>query len=75
MLEIIILVIAGTILAVVLMLWLVGERWRLLRRSTWTSLRAGGLRNLLNFRSLHMYVYLRWYNQYLKALGKVDDKG
>jgi len=70
-LEIVILIIAGAILATVLILWLAGERWRLLRRSTWESLRAGGLRNLLNFRSLHMYVYLRWYNQYLKTLIRI----
>jgi len=61
----IILVVVGAILLGGLVLWLFGERWRLLRRSTWESLKAGGLRNLFNFRSLHMYVYLRWTNQYI----------
>ena len=71
MAKIVIPAIAVAMLMAVLILWLAGERWRLLRRSTWEGLRAGGLRNLLNFRSLHMYVYLRWYNQYLKALIRI----
>ena len=66
--KIIILVIVGAILASGVVVWLLGERWRLLRRSTWEAAKAGGLRNLLNFRTLHFYVYLRFYNFYVKTL-------
>ncbi len=41
-------------------LWLFGERWRLLRPSTLSMLREGG--------SLHGYVYGRWTNQYIHVL-------
>ena len=68
MTEIIILTIVGALIVTALIFWLVGERWRLLRRSTWEGFKAGGLRNLLNFRSLHMYVYLRWYNRYIRMV-------
>jgi len=66
----IILIIIGAILLAALVLWLFGERWRLLRRSTWESLKAGGLRNLLNLKSLDMYIYKRWTNQYVGILIK-----
>jgi ferredoxin len=68
MMEIVILIVVGAILIAGLILWLFGERWRLLRRSTWESLKTGGLRGVLSLRSLHMYIYLRWYNQYIKTL-------
>ncbi len=58
------------ILTVVLVSWLLGERWSLMRRSTWEVAKAGGLRNLLNFRTLHMYVYLRCYKLYVRILTK-----
>ena len=64
----ILLVIVGVLLIVVAGLWIFGERGRLLRPSTWDGLRAGGLGNLLNLRSLHMYVYGRWTNQYINVL-------
>jgi ferredoxin len=51
-----------------LALWLVGERGRLLRRSTWRAVREGGLRSLLNLKALHLYVYFRWSNQYIDTL-------
>jgi len=70
MLGTIFFIIIGLFLIGLLGLWLFGERWRLLRRSTWEGLRASGLRNLLNFRALHMYIYGRWTNQYINLLIK-----
>ncbi|MFC1714691.1 4Fe-4S binding protein [Candidatus Poribacteria bacterium] len=61
---------ACIILAVILVSWLLGERWSLMRRSTWEAAKAGGLRNLLNFRTLHMYVYLRCYKLYVRIVTK-----
>ena len=61
-------IILGVLLTVVAGLWIFGERGRLLRSSTWEGLRAGGLKNFLNLRSLHMYVYGRWTNQYIDVL-------
>ncbi|ODS39395.1 MAG: hypothetical protein A7315_11125 [Candidatus Altiarchaeales archaeon WOR_SM1_79] len=52
----------------VLALWLFGERWRLMRPSTWKLVREGGLRRFLDLGSLHGYIYLRWNNQYVKLL-------
>lgn len=66
--KIIILVMVGAILTSGLVIWLSGERWRLLRRSTWEVAKAGGMRNLLNFKTLHFYVYLRFYNFYVKTV-------
>jgi len=63
-----ILVFVGVLFAVVLLLWLFGERWRPLRSSTWKMMREGGLRRFLNLSSLHGYTYLRWTNQYIKLL-------
>jgi Pyruvate/2-oxoacid:ferredoxin oxidoreductase delta subunit len=64
----IILIIFAALILTALILWLIGERGRLLRRSTWETMRAGGLRPLLNFKALHAYVYGRWTNQYMKVL-------
>jgi ferredoxin len=64
----ILLAILGTVLVALLSLWIFGERGRFLRSSTWQGLRAGGFRNLLNLKSLHMYIYGRWTNQYIDAL-------
>jgi len=61
-------VVVGSLLIAALTLWLFGERWRLLRRSTWRFLREGGLRRLLNGDALHAYAYGRWTNQYINAL-------
>jgi ferredoxin len=62
------LIVLGVLLAALLVLWIFGERGRLMRRSTWEALRGGGLRNLLNLKSLHGYIYSRWTNQYLDIL-------
>jgi Pyruvate/2-oxoacid:ferredoxin oxidoreductase delta subunit len=63
---IIILTVAGVLLALLCTLWLFGERWRPLRRSTWRMTREGGV----GLKALHGYVYGRWTNQYIKALIK-----
>ena len=68
MIRTILLVILGVLLIAVACLWIFGERGRLLFVSTWQGLRAGGLGNLLNLKSLHMYVYGRWTNQYINVL-------
>jgi ferredoxin len=64
----IIIIVLGVLLAAALGLWISGERGRLLRPSTWKTVRAGGWRNLLNLKSLHGYVYSRWTTRYLKVL-------
>jgi ferredoxin len=61
-------VIIVIILLTVFGLWLFGERWRLLRPSTWTVMRELGLRRILNLTGPHAYVYARWTNQYVKVL-------
>jgi ferredoxin len=60
----IILVILGLVVASVIVLWLFGERWRLLRPSTWQRMRTGGV----GLDALHAYVYGRWTNQYVGFL-------
>lgn len=76
----IMLLVFGVLLAAILGVWLFGERGRLLRSSTWEGMRLGGLRNLLNLNTLHMYVYGRWTNQYIDALihrifPRLDERG
>ena len=61
MLGTIILIVVEALLISVLALWLVGERWRPLRPSTWKFLRTAGLRRVLNLGALHAYVHARWY--------------
>ena len=58
---------AGVLLAV-LALWLFGERWRLMRTSTWNFLQEAGLRRILSLSVLHSYFYGRWTNQYINVL-------
>jgi NAD-dependent dihydropyrimidine dehydrogenase PreA subunit len=61
----ILLIVLGVILVSIIILWLVGERWRLLRKSTLNWIREGGLRRFLTFSTLHGYTYIRWQNQYV----------
>jgi len=68
MLWIILGIIIGILLITILILWLIGERWRLLRPSTWQILRANGLRRVLNFSAIHGYIYGRWTIKYLDIL-------
>jgi Pyruvate/2-oxoacid:ferredoxin oxidoreductase delta subunit len=53
--------------AVVLLgtLWLVGERGRWLRRSTWRVWRENGWWSIFTFRGWHGYIYSRWPRQYI----------
>ena len=58
----------GYIFAVILgmiSLWFLGERGKLLRESTRRFMREQGLRNILNFKAVHGYVYMRWTRQYI----------
>ncbi len=75
MLGTVILIVVGALLVAVVILWLFGERWRLLRPSTWKMVREGGLRRFLNLSSLHGYIYLRWTNQYIKLLFNLPPPG
>ncbi|MEA3334965.1 MAG: 4Fe-4S binding protein [Chloroflexota bacterium] len=51
-------------------LWLFGERWRPVRRSTIGYFRSAGMSRWLE--ALHGYVYVRWSNQYIGiGLGQV----
>ncbi len=65
MLGTIILIAIGALVAALVLLWLFGERWRLLRPSTWRMMREGDPHPL---RGLHGYVYGRWSNQYVSFL-------
>jgi hypothetical protein len=51
-------------------LWILGERGRLLRKSTWVMMKEAGLKRNLNLSSLHAYGYARWLKQYVGILGK-----
>jgi Pyruvate/2-oxoacid:ferredoxin oxidoreductase delta subunit len=57
--------IISALLLSLLAFWLIGERGRLLRRSTWLSLREGGIWAFLDLRMLHLYFYGRWPKQYI----------
>jgi len=67
LLSVILVIIAG-VLGGGAVLWLYGERWRLLRFSTRKFAREGGLRQLLGFKGLHGYVYGRWIKEYIHVL-------
>ena len=71
---------SSAMLAVVLGLWLLGERGRILRPSTWQSIHSAGVRRLFNGAALHSYVYGRWTNQYLNVclnwiFPRLDESG
>jgi ferredoxin len=68
MLPTLILIILAVVLVGGMVLWLYGERWRLLRPSTWRFMQVAGLRRILNLSSLHGYVYGRWVREYLNLL-------
>lgn len=63
--SIIIVIVIGVLLAALLSIWLLGERWRPLRPSTRKMVREAGLRRLLTLNTLHGYIYNRWRNQYI----------
>lgn len=60
MLATVVLALVAALLILVLALWLLGERGRLMRPSTWRLIREGG--------RLHGYVYGRWTRQYINLL-------
>lgn len=68
MLSSIILITAAALVATVVIVWMYGERWRPLRRSTWNMMREAGLRRFLNLSGLHGYVYGRWIKEYIGVL-------
>ncbi len=68
MLSTIIFIVIVAFLVATLSLWLFGERWRLMRPSTWQMLREAGLRRVLNLSALHAYIYARWTRQYIRVL-------
>jgi len=68
MLGTIILIVVGALLVTVIVLWLYGEQWHPLRRSTWRFMRQVGLRRILNGSGLHGYIYGRWIKEYINVL-------
>jgi len=64
MITAVILAVVGACILLALALWLFGERWKLLRRSTWQIVRERGI----GVTSLHGYIYTRWTNQYVRLL-------
>ncbi len=68
MLGTIILIVVGAILVTFIVLWLSGEHWHPLRRSSWVFIRQVGLRRILNGSALHGYVYGRWIKEYISVL-------
>ena len=68
MLGTIILIVVGALLVTVIVLWLYGEHWHPLRRSTWRFMRQVGLQRILNGSALHGYVYGRWIKEYIHVL-------
>ena len=68
MLQIITLIVVGSLLLAALILWLYGEHWRPFRLSTWRFMREAGLRRFLDFSALHAYVYGRWIKEYIHLL-------
>lgn len=59
------LIAGGLALTLLSMLWIAGERGRLLRRSTRALLREHGWRGALNGAFWHSYLYGRWTDQYI----------
>ncbi len=49
----------------IVLLWLIGERWSLIKGSTKRFLREAGIKRVLTLSVLHSYFYGRWTNQYI----------
>lgn len=56
---------AATVAAAGLTAWIAGERGVRPLRSTRQLMREHGIKNILNLRALHAYVYMRWTRQYI----------
>jgi Pyruvate/2-oxoacid:ferredoxin oxidoreductase delta subunit len=68
MLSAILLIVFGILLVSMFVGWLYGERWRLLRPSSWRFMQEAGLKRNLTLNSLHGYVYGRWVKEYVNLL-------
>lgn len=66
MFETILAVVVGAIVLLVAIIWLVGERGRLLMPSTLRFFQEGGLSRILSLGTLHGYVYMRWQKSYIR---------
>jgi len=62
------LIVGGVVATAAFLLWMYAEHWRLLRSSTRKMLREFGFKNILNFKALHSYIYIRWTGQYVNIL-------
>jgi ferredoxin len=61
-------IISLSVILILLFVFLViGERGRILLPSTWKFIKTGGWTRLLNFKTLHGYIYMRWQKLYLSA--------
>ena len=60
--------IIGAPVLAALVVWVTGERGRLLRRTTRVVLRESGIESVFNLRAIHMYVYGRWTAKYISVL-------
>lgn len=67
MFEIVIIIAIG-LLSIILIVWIKGERGRLLQPSTWKFMKASGIKRILNFKAIHAYVYGRWIKEYIYVL-------
>lgn len=66
----IILIVFSVFLLIFLVLWLLGERGKLLMPSTKKFIQTAGVTRFFNFNALHGYIYMRLQKQYLKFLIK-----
>lgn len=64
--------IIGALILTGLILWLIGERGRIILPSTGRFIRMAGLRRFLSFSTLHGYIYMRLQKQYLNFLIKAN---
>lgn len=55
----------GVAVVIVAVIWLFGEHWKLLRPSTVRFFKDNGWLRILNLKSLHGYIYLRWTSYYI----------
>jgi len=66
------LIIVGIILLTAIILWVLGERGKLMLPATKRFIREAGVRRFLNFNTFHGYIYQRLQKQYLKFLIKAN---
>lgn len=63
-----VLIAVGAVAGAAVLLWVYAERGRLLRPSTKKLMREHGLKNILNFKAIDSYIYMRWMRKYVKIL-------